>query len=158
MEQQLNERGRVVRTLELLSKTKVIKTILPGILDQEGPSTMMPSGERQGGLMQAMFESNVTTQYRDAKLIEVQIKGIDTRGKERRVKVTIEPTKTKRLHELILSRIIQAMREADVRTQYTIEVLRAAKAAGPLKYPLSYQKFRTLEPLTSVEIIFTIYR
>jgi hypothetical protein len=158
MEQQLNERGRVVRTLELLSRSKVIKTIYSGAIEEEGMSMLMPSGQRQGSLMHALFESNVTTQYRGARLIEVQIKGVDARGKERRVKVSIEPTKTRRLHELVLSRIIQAMREAEVRTQYTIEILRAAKADGPLKYPLSYQKFRTLDPLTQVEIVITIYR
>jgi hypothetical protein len=158
MEQQLNERGRVVRTLELLSKSKVIKTIYSGAIEEEGMSMLMPSGQRQGSLMHALFESNVTTQYRGAKLIEVQIKGVDARGKERRVKVSIEPTKSRRLHELVLSRIIQAMREAEVRTQYTIEILRAAKADGPLKHPLSYEKFRTLDPLTQVEIVITIYR
>lgn len=158
IEQQLDSKGRVIRTLQLLSPTKVIKTIYSGAIEEEGMSLMMPSGQRQGSLMHALFESNVTTQYVGAKLIEVQIKGTDRRGKERRVKVSIEPTKSRRLHELVLSRIIQAMRDADVRTQYTIEILRAAKAAGPLKYRLSYEKFRSLEPLTGVEIVITIYR
>lgn len=158
IEQQLNSKGRVVRTLELMSKTKVIKTIFSGAIEEEGMSLLMPSGQRQGSLMHALFESNITTSYVGARLIEVQIKGLDARGKERRVKVSIEPTKTRRLHELVLSRIIQAMREAEVRTQYTIEILRAAKAAGPLKYRLSYEKFRSLEPLTGVEIVITVYK
>lgn len=158
MEQQLDAKGRVVRTLELLSATKVIKTIYSGAIEEQGMSLLMPSGNRQGSLMHALFESNVTTQYRGARLIEVQIKGLDARGKERRVKVSIEPTKTRRLHELVLSRIIQAMRDAEVRTQYTLEILRAAKAAGPLKYRLSYEKFRSLEPLTGVEIVITIFK
>lgn len=158
MEQQLDAKGRVLRTLELISPTKVIKTIFSGSIEEEGMSLLMPSGQRQGSLMHALFESNVTTQYKGARLIEIQIKGLDRRGKERRVKVSIEPTKTRRLHELVLSRIIQAMREAEVRTQYTLEILRAAKAAGPLKYPLSYRKFATLEPLVRVEIVVTIYR
>jgi hypothetical protein len=158
MEQQLDGKGRVVRTLELLSPTKVIKTIYSGAIEEEGMSMLMPSGQRQGSLMHALFESNITTQYRGARLIEVQIKGLDRRGKERRVKISIEPTKTKRLHELVLSRIIQGMRDAEVRTQYTLEILRAAKAAGPLKYRLSYEKFRSLEPLTGVEIVITVYK
>lgn len=158
MEQQLDDKGRVVRTLELLSPTKIIKTIYSGSIEEEGMSLMMPSGQRQGSLMHALFESNITTQYRGARLIEVQIKGRDARGKERRVKVSIEPTKTKRLHELVLSRIIQAMRDAEVRTQYSIEILRAAKASGPLKYRLSYDKFRSLEPLSGVEIVITVFK
>jgi DNA-binding transcriptional ArsR family regulator len=157
-EVQLDRKGRVIRTLELLSATKVIKTIYPGSIEELGMSLLMPSGQRQGSLMHAMFESNVTTQYRGAKLIEVSIRGKDRQGKERRVKVSIEPTKTRRLHELVMSRIMQKLRENDVRTQYSIEILRAAKAAGPLKYPLSYERFRTLEPLVGVEIVITIYR
>lgn len=157
-EVQLDRKGRILRTLELLSATKVIKTIYPGSIEEQGMSLLMPSGQRQGSLMHAMFESNVTTQYRGAKLIEVSIRGKDRGGKERRVKITIEPTKTRRLHELVMSRIMQKLRENDVRTQYSIEILRAAKAAGPLKYPLSYERFRTLEPLVGVEMVITIYR
>jgi hypothetical protein len=158
---QVSAKGKILRTIGATTPHLVTKFIAPGTLDEpwEVTGDIAKSGNAQGFLRYHLQTTNViSTLARGAAMIEVTIKGRDTSEKIHRLKVLIQPETQRDLDKLLISRIITAMREAGVRTNYTLDMLKAAKSAGPLTRRLSYQKFRTLEPLHDMEVIVTVHR
>jgi len=158
---QVSARGKILRTLAATTPHLVTKFIAPGTLEEDWEVTgdIAKSGHAQGLLRYHLQTINVMTALnKGAKMIEVTIKGRDTQEKTQRVKLLIQPETQRDLGQLLVSRIITAMREQGLRTTYTLDMLRAAKDAGPLARRLSYQKFRELEPLHDLSVSITIHR
>jgi hypothetical protein len=157
----VSAKGKILRTLAATTPHLVTKFIAAGTLDEDWEVTgdIAKSGHAQGLLRYHLQTINaISALNKGAKMIEVTIKGRDTQEKTQRLKILIEPESQRDLDKLLVSRIITAMREAGLRTNYTLDMLKAAKAAGPLTRRLSYQKFRELEPLHDLEVIVTIHR
>jgi hypothetical protein len=159
---QVSAKGKILRTLAATTPHLVTKFIAPGTLDEDWEVTgdIAKSGHAQGLLRYHLQTINVMSSLskKGVKMIEVTIKGRDTQEKTQRLKILIAPESQRDLDKLLISRIITAMRDAGLRTNYTLEMLQAAKAAGPLTRRLSYQKFRELEPLHDLEVMVTIHR
>lgn len=148
---QVDERGRQVRLIEKTTPTTIIKT-----------ADVDRSGIDMGRIDWALVKSSATSIIGrgGVSMIEVTLKARDSRGKERRFKLVmdLEAVKRKRkLYEAIVGRILDVLRGHGFRTNYTIELFKKARQKG-LKYPITWDEWRELEPLHDMEMIVTIFR
>lgn len=148
---QVDQRGRVVRTIEKLTPEVMVKT-----------ADVDRSGRDMGRLDWALVKSSATSVIGrgGVSLIEVTLKARDERGKERRFKfvMDLEGVKRKRkLYEAIVGRMLDLLRGNGYRTNYTIQLFKQARAKG-LKYPVTWDEWRDLKPLFDMEMIVTIFR
>jgi hypothetical protein len=127
--------GKVLRAVEVLTKSRILKTMLPGFLEdpQRRP-------EAQGMLQDGLRKTNILGDLRYYKdqvgRITVRVSGKDPDGKRRTIKLDLVPPEKERarLGAYTIGAILGAMRRAGFRTQYALEIVDWAKVrAHPLK-------------------------
>ena len=124
---QMDRRGRPLRAIEVMTRQTILKTALPGFLDDPRRP------ESQGMLQDALRKTNILGDlryYRDqVGRITVRVSGKDPEGKRRTVKLDLIPPETerKRLGEYLIGAVMGAMRRAGLRTSYALEVVDWAK-------------------------------
>ena len=93
-------------------------------------------------------------------MIEFTIKATDHRGKDHRFKISFnlgEVRRRRKLHRAVVGRILEELRRRGYRTNYTLELFKAARLKG-LKYPVSWKDWRKLDVLYDMEIAVTIFK
>jgi len=121
---QIDARGKILRIIGATSKRRIIKTVLPGVVEAPGP--------QQGSLFWAMAKTNILTSAKGATRLVLTITGRDREGRRHRIKVDVQP-REKRLADLLVGAVSQALREAGYRPQYTLEVVRERMRRGKLQ-------------------------
>ncbi|MCI0371242.1 MAG: hypothetical protein L0214_07635 [candidate division NC10 bacterium] len=151
---QLGKKGQVLRVIEQESPHLIVKTVVPSkIGDFEA------EGKYQGLIFNALIDSSVTSELRKAKRVEVLIRWKDARGKAQREKLALdlgEVRKKRQFPAALAGLIIEALRDRGYRTNYTIELFKAARRKG-LKYPITWEDWRKLVVARELEIIVTLY-
>ena len=123
-----------------------------GSVDEDGPD--------MGRIDGALVKSSATSAYHDAQMIEFTIKAKDHRGKDHRFKISFnlgEVRRRRKLHRAVVGRILEELRRRGYRTNYTLELFKAARLKG-LKYRVTWQEWRKLDVLHDMEIAVTIFK
>mgnify|MGYP001613676874 CR=1 FL=1 len=119
--------GRLLRAVEVLTKQTILKTMLPGFLDDPRRP------EAAGMLLDGLRKTNILGDlryYRDqVGRITVRVSGKDPDGKRRTVKLDLVPPEAerKRLGDYLIGAVMGAMRRAGLRTQYDLQIVDWAK-------------------------------
>jgi len=127
--------GKVLRAVEVMTKSRILKTMLPGFLEDP---TRRP--EAQGMIQDGLRKTNILGDLRYYKdqvgRITVRVSGRDPKGTRRTLKLDLVPPEGERnrLGAYTIGAILGAMRRAGLRTQYALEIVDWAKVREhPLK-------------------------
>ena len=138
----------------LVSKVEPDFTQKMGSVETDGPE--------MGRIDAALIKSSATQAIgaQSTQMIEFTIKARDHRGKDHRFKISFDLGEVKRrrkLYRAVVGRILQELRRRGYRTNYTLELFKAARLKG-LKYRITWQDWRKLDVLSDMEITVTIFK
>lgn len=137
----------------LVSKVEPDFTQKMGSVETDGPE--------MGRIDAALIKSSATQAIgaQSTQMIEFTIKARDHRGKDHRFKISFDLGEVKRrrkLYRAVVGRILQELRRRGYRTNYTLELFKAARLKG-LKYDITWKDWRKLDVLSDMEITVTIF-
>ena len=151
---QLGKKGQVLRVIEQESPHLIVKTVVPSTIGD-----FEAEGKYQGLIFNALIDASVTSKLQFAKRVEVLIRWKDARGKAQREKLQLDLSEVRKKRQFpaaLAGLIIEALRDRGYRTNYTIELFKAARAKG-LKYPITWADWRKLVVARELELIVTLY-
>lgn len=124
---QIDERGKTLRTIEQVTDKKIIKTVMPGVLDV--------GGFDQGHVMAALRKTNVMgrlQRMREAPArITIFVEGTTPEGKRIQLKYDVQaplaPTQRKKLDLYTVGAILHVIRQAGYRMNYPMAIVEAMR-------------------------------
>lgn len=140
-------------------RKRLVAKVEPGFIQKIGSVDM--DGPEMGRIDAALVKSSATQAIgmRSTQMVEFTIKARDHRGKDHRFKISFnlgEVRRRRKLYRAVVGRILEELRRRGYRTNYTLELFKAARLKG-LKYQITWQDWRKLDVLHDMEITVTIF-
>lgn len=141
-------------------RKRLVAKVLPDFTQKM--SSVETDGPEMGRIDAALIKSSATQAIgaQSTQMIEFTIKARDHRGKDHRFKISFDLGEVKRrrkLYRAVVGRILQELRRRGYRTNYTLELFKAARLKG-LKYAITWKDWRKLDVLSDMEITVTIFK
>ncbi len=151
IQEQIDAKGRVLRTTGYTTKEEVMRTVVAGLIEEEG--------KNQGMVGVALDKTNIMSpsSLRGARKIVGTVKGVDPKGNTHRFKFDIDAYTVNRhrrhLRSVLLGTILHEMRKRSWRTWYRISYVDWTK-----KHHVSRSKVQSMVPMQDVEIVIRVLR
>lgn len=114
-------------------------------------ATVPKSGKWQGHLGFAMGVSGAFRKLKGAKKVTVTVKGKDFKDKARRIKIVIDVKNEKKLQNLMVGKVQEAMYRRGFRPQYALENIPWADRKVSKSFARGHKQLRNVRVIVEVE-------